>query len=326
MNRPALVGLVGLLVVLASSTVVRATAPPDEVPTDFVRRLAEVEAAAYFVATDPGVTNVACAPPTVDAAGGVMTCYGSAPNGAPVSAIATINDDGGIDITPPAGGSTPPAGGPTAPTVAPTSAPSPTPGSLQGMGSAVLVVDPITAPTIVRVTHDGSDVFSVQPQQGGVAAGNSLLEVTGAWTGRYLVGLGGTISGMAVTADGNWTIEIQSIDSAIALTPAGTVAGEEPEVIRASDTEAVPITVDFTGSGPIVVVAVTSSGSQVLVDEPAGFSGEVTLPPGPGYVTIDATGPWTIAYAETVAATTSIAATTTVAGTTSSAITTTSAA
>lgn len=317
MNRHALFALAVPLIFVAESTatVAGASVPPDEAPTDFVRRLAEVEATAYFVAADPGVTNVACAPPTVDAAGGVMTCYGTAPDGAPVGAIATINDDGGIDITPPSGGS-------IAPTVAPTSAPSPTLGSLQGTGGAVRLVDPITAPTIVRVTHDGSGAFAVEPQQGGVAAGSSLVEVAGAWTGRYLVGLGGTISGMAITADGNWTIEIQSIDSAIALNPDSPVAGEAPDVVRASDTEAVAITVDYTGAGPIVVVAVTSSGAQVLVDEAAIFSGEVTLPPGPGYVTIDAAGPWTIAYAETVATPTSTA--TTVAGTTSSPITTTS--
>lgn len=316
MDRRVLVALAVSLVTMAGGRGVAATTPPDEAPTDFVRRLAEVEATAHFVALDPGVTNVACAPPTVDAAGGQMNCYGTNADGAVLTALATINDDGGIDVA-----SAP--GGPAAPTV-PSTVPNSTLASLAGTGADVRTVDPITAPTIVAVTHDGSGPFSVQPQQGGVSAGEPLLAVTGAWTGRYLVGLGGTLSSFAVTADGNWTIEIQPIDSALSLTPQTSVSGAASDVVRSADTEAVPVTIDYTGSGPIVVSAISGSGAEVLVDEAGAFAGQVTLPAGPGYVTVDAAGPWTIAYEPPRDVPTSTATTTTVDVATTAAVTTTS--
>jgi len=154
----------------------------------------------------------------------------------------------------------------------------------------------------------------VQAQQGGVSAGEPVLAVSGAWTGRYLVGLGGTLSSFAVTADGDWTIEVQSIDSALSLTAQAAVSGASPDVIRSADTEAVPVTVEYTGAGPILVRAISGSGSETLLDETGAFSGPVTLPPGPGYVTIDAAGPWSLTpVAPAVATTSTVAITTTVA-------------
>lgn len=328
MKRRVLFGLAVPLVVMSATSVATATVPPDEAPTDFVRRLAEVEATAHFVALDPAVANVACGPPTVDSAGGQMVCYATNANGAVLTALATINDDGGIDVAATSSGA-------TAPTVAPSTAPSQTLASFQGAGSGIRPVDPITAPTIVRVTHDGAGAFSVQPQQGGVPAGDPLFDVTGAWSGRYLVGLGGTISAFAVTADGNWTIEIQSIDTALPLSLATPVSAGASEVARWADTEAVSVIVDYTGAGPIVVRAISGSGTEVLVDEAGPFAGEVTLPAGPGYITVDAAGPWTVGYiapatapttvaTNTATATTIVAATTT-AGATTAAVTTTSA-
>ena len=92
-------------------------------------------------------------------------------------------------------------------------------------------VDPISGPTIVGVTHAGDGPFSVQPQQGGVPAGPPFATVEGPWSGRYLVGLGGTISGFAVTADGDWTLAVEQRNGALTFDPTAGVTGENPDVV-----------------------------------------------------------------------------------------------
>ncbi len=221
MTRRALLTLAAAVVtVVGAGGIARATLPPDDGGgTDFVRRQAEAEVTAYFAEADPAVSDVACAAPPEDTAGAQMRCYGTDGAGNVVTAVATINDVGGIEVAP-AG-----SGGP-APTAPPPATPDPVLAAYNGTGSAVRPVDPITAPTIVRVTHDGAGAFSVQPQQGGVAAGGPLLNATGPWTGRYLVGLGGTISGFAITADGNWSLELHAVSSAQPLTPGTPASGD----------------------------------------------------------------------------------------------------
>jgi hypothetical protein len=263
-----------------------ATLPPDDTTgTDLVRGLAETAATEFFTTTDPSIVNVACVAPTADSPGVAMVCYGTNGTGEIVTATATINDYGEIEMAA--------AGDGPAPTT-PTTAPSTVLASYSGDGSAAQPVDPITAPTIVRVTHDGSGEFSVQPQHGGVAAGDPLITTTGPADGRYLVGLGGTISAFAVTADGAWTLELHAASTALPLAPGSPVSGDTPDVVAYASTDPGPATVEYAGPGPIVIRAVTSGGPAVIVDEAGAFTGDITLPAGPAHLLVDAIGPWTI--------------------------------
>jgi hypothetical protein len=292
MTRRALRTLVVAAVAggVASTTlaggVASATLPPDDGGgTDFVRRQAEEAATAFFAETDPSVSDVACAAPPADEAGAQMRCYGTDSAGNVVVAVATINDLGGIEV---AAGQGPP---PTAP---PSTAPSPVLASYNGSGSAARPVDPITAPTIVRVTHEGAGAFAVQPTQGSVPAGAALVSATGPWDGRYLVGLGGTISGFAITADGNWTLELLAVSSALPLAPGSPAAGDRPDVLRYSSAEALPVTIEYTGTTGIVVRVVTRAGAAVVTEQTGAFAGDVELPPGPGNVLVEAVGSWSV--------------------------------
>ena len=83
---------------------------------------------------------------------------------------------------------------------------------------------------------------------------------TGAWSGRYLVGLGGTISGFAITADGDWTLTVEQRSSALFLDAAAGVSGRERRRRRLRRHRAWPATVSYDGTGPIVVRAATVSG------------------------------------------------------------------
>ena len=194
-----------------------------------VRTQAEAAAAEYFATVvEGGASHVACETPSADSAGVVFYCFGVNSGGAPVVAQATINDYGTAELAAVASSATA--------TTAPTTTTSPVISSAQGSGSQVVQVDPISGPTIVAVTHDGGGAFAVQPQQGGVPSGAPFASVTGAWSGRYLVGLGGTISGFAITADGDWTLTVQQRSSALAFDDATGVSGENADVVAYDDT------------------------------------------------------------------------------------------
>ena len=100
-------------------------------------------------------------------------------------------------------------------------------------------------------------------------------------SGRYLVGLGGTISGFAITADGDWTLAVEQRSSALTFDPAAGVTGENPDVVAYGDAAPRTAEVVYDGSGPIVVSAVTASGTQRLVNQPGPFSGPIEVPAGP---------------------------------------------
>jgi hypothetical protein len=287
-----------------------ATVPPDGAGggVDIVRQQATDAAIEYFsTAVEGGATHVVCETPAEDAAGVVFYCFGVDGGGAAVVAQATINDHGTPEIAPIDTGTTAPG---------PTTTASAVVGSAQGTGSQAVQVAPISGPTIVAVTHDGSGDFAVQPQQGGVPAGAPFAAVTGPWEGRYLVGLGGTISGFAVTADGGWTLTIEQRSSALTFDAASGVDGENADVIAYDDAAAWAATVSYGGPGPIVIRAVTVSGAQEVVNQTASFSGAIEVPAGPGFLTVEAPGGWSLrpeAPATTTVATTTLPATSTTA-------------
>jgi hypothetical protein len=280
-----------------------ATVPPDGggEGIDIVRQQAQEAAAEYFAgAVEGGASHVVCEPPSADAPGVVFYCFGVDAAGAPVVAEATISDYGAAEISS--------LGAVATATSAPPTTVSPIVGSAQGSGSQAVQVDPISGPTIVTVTHDGTGAFAVQPQQGGVPAGAPFATVTGPWQGRYLVGLGGTISGFAVTADGGWTITVEQRTGALPFDDAAGVDGENADVIAYDDAAPWGATVSYEGTGPIVIRAVTVSGAQELINQAGPFAGAIEVPAGPGFVTVEAPGAWSVR--PQVPATTSTAAST----------------
>jgi hypothetical protein len=273
---------------LVPAAIAVATVPPDDdAGVAIVRQQAETAAAEYFAGVvEGGASHVACETPSADEAGVVFFCFGVNSDSAPVVAQATINDYGTAEMSAVAS--------PATATTGPTSTASPVVGSAQGSGSQVVQVDPISGPTIVAVTHGGAGDFAVQPQQGGVPVGEPIGAVTGAWSGRYLIGLGGTISGFAVTADGDWTITVEQQNSALTFDDTAGVSGENADVVRYDDAAPWSATVAYDGTGPIVVRAVTVSGAQELINEAGPFTGAIEVPAGPGFVTVEAPGTWSL--------------------------------
>ena len=267
-------------------TLVVATVPPDDTSgVSIVRAQAEAAATEFFAtAAEGAASHVACETPSADAAGVVFYCFGVDNSGAPVVAQATINDYGTAELATAGSGATT--------TTATTTTTSPVLDSAQGSGSQLVQVDPITGPMILVVTHDGAGALAVQPQQGGVPSGAPFASVTGPWSGRYLVGLGGTISSFAITADGDWTLTVQQRGSALSLDEATGVTGVNADVVAYDDTAPWTATVSYEGSGPIVVRAATLSGVEELLNQAGPFTGDVEVPAGPGFITVEAAGRW----------------------------------
>ena len=77
-----------------------ATLPPEDTTgTDFIRGQAETAATEFFTTADPSTTNVACVPPAADSPGVAMLCYATTGAGEVVTATATINDYGDIEMS-----------------------------------------------------------------------------------------------------------------------------------------------------------------------------------------------------------------------------------
>jgi hypothetical protein len=266
----------------APTTVPVTGLPPttEAVDTSFLRG----EAEAQFLAANGGATQVACAVPPADEPGVLFNCYGVGGDGSLIAAVATMNDDGGIEFDP-LDAATADAGGATT-----TAAPAVT----SGTGSAVVAVRPPTGPSIVTISHDGAGGFAVQPQNAGAPIGSPFAVATGAVSGDHLVVFTSPVTDFAVTADGAWTIEVAAASTAAPFPVDMTTTGEAPVVLALPDGGELPVSVEYQGSGPIVISTFTAAGLQVVLDEAGPFTGEAVLPSGPGYVGIDAIGPWTV--------------------------------
>lgn len=265
----------------APTTAAASTLPPTTIAVDtsFLRGQAETQ----FLDANPDATQVACAAPAADEPGVLFNCYAVGADGALVAAVATMNDDGGIEFTPL---DVEASSGATTTTVAPT--------TTSGTGSEVIAVSPASGPSIVVVTHDGAGEFSIQPQNAGAPIGQPFAVGAGAIAGSYLVVFTSPVSDFAVTADGAWTVEVAGAATAPALAADAATAGDQPGVLAVSGPDEFPLAVDYQGSGRIVVTMFSASGLQTIVDETGPFTGEVTLPAGPGYVGVDAAGAWTL--------------------------------
>lgn len=262
--------------------------PPDGADTTFLRAQAEQAAGDYFTAGVPGgVTQIACAPPPADVGGVQFLCYAVDAGGDVVVASATVNDYGVPELSPVDGSL-------IASTAAPTPADDPTIQTVEGSGNQTVAVDQIVSPTLVAVSAAAGAPFTLQPEQAGAPVGPAVVDTVGPLAGRYLVGVAGPFSSFHVTAEGNWTITLQRLTSALPLAGGAPAAGQQPDVVSYTDPAAVPVTISYEGTGPIRVTAVTGAGAEVLVDQPGPYTGALDAPAGPGFLAVDATGPWTI--------------------------------
>jgi TM2 domain-containing membrane protein YozV len=166
-----------------------------------------------------------------------------------------------------------------------------------GTGNAVLALPADAAVALVSSTHDGGGNFSIQMLDADeVPTDDLLVNTIGAYAGTSAYGLntepGEPGVALKVTANGNWTIDLDPISAAPALADAGT--GDSTFLYSGG---ASTLTFSFAESGYLSVTENTDAVTATpLVDnEPGPFEGTVQVSAGPSLISIDATGAWTVA-------------------------------
>ena len=149
--------------------------------------------------------------------------------------------------------------------------------------------------TIMVVTHSGVASFELSTLDQDLNQIALVESAVGAVSGTYPLGVDeliATPSYLRVDADGEWTIDIRSVDEA-RVWNADFITGVGPEVLRYEGGASV---VDYTngGSSNFIVQYLRSPGFDLLVNEIGPISGSTTMPAGPGVVVVDAAGDWAL--------------------------------
>jgi hypothetical protein len=164
-----------------------------------------------------------------------------------------------------------------------------------GTGDSVIPLPPGATAGIVTASHDGSSNFSVQTLDAANQPTLDLLVNTiGAYAGSQAFGMQTTFgepgATVKVSADGNWTITIAPISSALELAPTG--AGDAVFLYSGG---AANLTLSHDGDSNFAVSQFNDDAFNLglLVNEIGAYQGTVPLSAGPSVITIDANGNWT---------------------------------
>ena len=150
-------------------------------------------------------------------------------------------------------------------------------------------------PAIVAVTHDGAGAFAVQPQQGGVPARCAARVGHRGLVGSLPRRPRGTISAFAVTADGDWTLTVSSAARALVFDAAAGVSGAQPRrrrLQRRRRRGQPPSPMKAPGRSSYAPSP--SPDRRISSTRLARSPATIEVPAGPGFVTIDAPGPWSL--------------------------------
>jgi hypothetical protein len=203
--------------------------------------------------------------------------------------------------TPPAASAETTAGGtPTAarttasPTPTPSPTPSPTPVVLRGRGQTA--TDLLTLPfalSVAMLTHDGSRNFIVEVFATGAPRADLLVNKIGAYRGMRPLAYTVPVR-FDVEADGNWTIEIRSIDCC--ATDARFEGRGDAVSNLFHPPAAAPWEFSHNGTRNFVVTLQCASGRQIVQNRIGSFSGStvVTFGRDPCYWEIEADGDWSL--------------------------------
>ncbi len=148
--------------------------------------------------------------------------------------------------------------------------------------------------TIMVVTHNGVANFELSTLDQDLNQIALVESTIGAVSGTYPLALDEQVppSYLRVDADGEWVIDIRSVDEA-RLWQADFITGVGDEVLRYEGGASV---LDYTnaGSSNFIVQYLRNPGFDLLVNEIGPVSGTTTMQAGPGVVVVDAVGDWAL--------------------------------
>jgi hypothetical protein len=173
----------------------------------------------------------------------------------------------------------------------------PVPGATQfsGVGTDVIsLVGLDLTRTMMVVSHSGVANFELSTLDQNLNQIALVESAVGAMSGTYPLSVDEQPppSYLRVDADGEWVIDIKSVDEA-RLWQADFITGVGPEVLRY---EGGPSVLDYTnaGSSNFIVQYIRNPGFDLLVNEIGPISGTTTMQSGPGVVIVDAKGDWAL--------------------------------
>jgi hypothetical protein len=180
----------------------------------------------------------------------------------------------------------------TAPTTTTTEAP-PAPVELSGSGDSIVDVTlPVPGePAAARIVGSGSSNFAVWSLDASGAQNELLVNTIGAYEGVVPIDFRrGTTSAFEITSDGPWTITVIPLVSLERTT--GSFSGTGDMVFAyLGDSNRAEIT--YQGESNFAVHLYPAQGrADLLVNEIGAYSGTVRY--GAGFVTVTASGPWSI--------------------------------
>ena len=162
-----------------------------------------------------------------------------------------------------------------------------------GFGDSVIQValpDGPDSAGVGTLTHDGSSNFAVWSLDTNMAQLDLLVNTIGSYQGTVPLDLrqGDQTTALEITADGNWTVTLHSLQAVRTVT--GTTAGVGDDVFWYSGK---PAAAQLTNDGDSNF-AVWSYGesSDLLVNEIGPYSGTVRWPGGTNLVVVNAVGNW----------------------------------
>ncbi|GIH98982.1 hypothetical protein [Planobispora takensis] len=168
----------------------------------------------------------------------------------------------------------------------------------KGEGDRVLRIRATAEPGIVKITYDGEGYFSVWGLTSKGKMNDLLASATEAYRGTvaYNTTGAGDTAGLKISGDGAWTVQFLPLSKA-RYWPI-TAKGPGDDVLRLTRTSRGlrTLRIRYAGDGYFSAWALTASGRlhDLLASDVDRYSGTVPLPPGTRYVSVKASGPWSI--------------------------------
>ncbi|MGY1741164.1 MULTISPECIES: hypothetical protein [unclassified Blastococcus] len=159
-----------------------------------------------------------------------------------------------------------------------------------GSGNRILRAS-VTGVLPIRIEHFGSEHIAVWEITEAGDQGDLLLNTIGRYSGTFVCAQQGPLSGFEVSADGGWSLEFVGWDGLKAWD--GIVRGANADVLRLANPARglMSATLTYRGNEHLAVWA-HGMNEDLLVNHVGACHGQIRIPPGTEFLTIDTVGPW----------------------------------
>jgi uncharacterized Zn-binding protein involved in type VI secretion len=169
---------------------------------------------------------------------------------------------------------------------------------LAGKGDKVVKFSiPAEVAAIATITNNGRSNFTVESLDAKGSTNDLLVNVIGPYSGTVLFDADfGTHSvAFKIGSSGSWTATIKPISASRAWATSSRLSGKGDDVVLVKPTVSGLATATFTHSGSenFVVQSYSSDSSDLLINEIGHYHGQVQLPDGTMFLSIEADGSWT---------------------------------